>query len=96
MAENSLDPEPRPNPRDNESDNEGVVDEEGNILNISQNSQSSNMVSHRRYRSSERYSSYEEIISPRAMLKILMSKLNACLTCALKNACSVKQSICFM
>ena len=43
MAENSLDPEPRPNPRDNESDNEEVVDEEGNILNLSQNSQSSNM-----------------------------------------------------
>ena len=44
MAENSLNPEPRPNPRDNESDNEEVVDEEGNILNLSQNSQSSNMV----------------------------------------------------
>ena len=44
MAENSLDPEPRPNLRDNESDNEEVVDEEGNILNLSQNSQSSNMV----------------------------------------------------
>ena len=43
MAENSLDPESRPNPRDNEYDNEEVVDEEGNILNISQNSQSSNM-----------------------------------------------------
>ena len=43
MAENSLDPEPRPNPRDNEYDNEGVVDEEGNVFNISQNSQSSNM-----------------------------------------------------
>ena len=43
MAENPLDPEPRPNPRDNESDNEEVVDEEGNILNLSQISQSSNM-----------------------------------------------------
>ena len=43
MAENPLDPEPRPDPRDNESDNEEVVDEEGNFLNLSQNSQSSNM-----------------------------------------------------
>ena len=43
MAENSLDPETRPNPRDNEYDNEEVVDEEENILNISQSSQSSNM-----------------------------------------------------
>ena len=43
MAENSLDPEPRPKPRDNESDNEEVADEEGDILNISKNSQSSNM-----------------------------------------------------
>ena len=43
MAEKFLDPEPRQNPRDKESDNEEVVDEEGNILNISQNSQSSNM-----------------------------------------------------
>ena len=43
MAENSLDPEPRPNPRDNEYENEEVVDEEGNVLNISQNSQLSNL-----------------------------------------------------
>ena len=43
MAENPLDPEPRPNPTDNESDNEEVVDEEGNIVNLSQNSQSSNI-----------------------------------------------------
>ena len=43
MAENPLDPEPMPNPRDNESDNEEGVDEEGNILNLSQNSQSLKM-----------------------------------------------------
>ena len=40
MEDNALNPEPRPT----ESDNEQEVDEEGNILNISQNSQSSNMV----------------------------------------------------
>ena len=37
MEDNALNPEPRPN----ESDNEHEVDEEGNILNISQSSQSS-------------------------------------------------------
>ena len=39
MEDNAVNPEPRPN----ESDNEQEVDEEGNILNIPQNSQSSNM-----------------------------------------------------
>ena len=39
MEDNALNPEPRPN----ESDNEHEVDEEGNIPNISQSSQSSNM-----------------------------------------------------
>ena len=39
MEDNDLHPEPEPN----EPDNEQEIDEEGNILNISQSSQSSNM-----------------------------------------------------
>ena len=39
MEDDGLHPEPEPN----EPDNEHEIDEEGNILNISQSSQSSNM-----------------------------------------------------
>ena len=39
MEDNDLHPEPEPN----EPDNEQEIDEEGNLLNISQSSQSSNM-----------------------------------------------------
>ena len=39
MEDNDLNPEPEPNGPDNEQE----IDEEGNILNISQSSQSSNM-----------------------------------------------------
>ena len=91
MTENPLDPEPMPNPRDNESDNEEGVDEEGNILNLSQNSQSSNMGFPQTLQIQR-----EIFILLRRMLKTSMSKRNACLTCALNNACNVKQSICFM
>ena len=92
MEDDGLHPEPEPN----EPDNEHEVDEEGNFLNISQSSQSSNMGFPRRFRSSARYSSYGGIILLRRMLKNSMSKHNACLTCILNNACNVKQSICFM
>ena len=96
MTENPLDPEPMPNPRDNESDNEEGVDEEGNILNLSQNSQSLNMGFPQTLQIQREIFILGEIISLRRMLKTSMSRRNACLTCTLYNACNVKQSICFM
>ena len=90
MEDNALNPEPRPN----EPDNEHEVDEEGNILNISQSSQSSNMGFPQTL--GGRYSSYGGIILLRRMLRNSMSKHNAYLTCISNNACNVKQSICFM
>ena len=91
MEDNDLHPEPEPN----EPDNEQEIDEEGNILNISQSSQSSSMGFPQTLQI-QREIFYGEIILLRRMRKNSMSKHNAYLTFILNNACNVKQSICFM
>ena len=92
MEDDGLHPEPEPN----EPDNEHEIDEEGNILNISQSSQSSNMGFPQTLQiQREIFILRGDYITPQD-LKNSMSKHNACLTCILNNACNVKQSICFM
>ena len=92
MEDNDLHPEPEPN----EPDNEQEIDEEGNILNISQSSQSSHMGFPQTLQIQREIFILRGIISLRRMLKNFMSKHNACLTCISNNACNIKQSICFM